>query len=213
LEELLKIYPEEAVTNQRYAKIAKALGNKTTKQVASRLKVYFTKLALAGLEVPGKIPNISKAEKKKKKNENKCTIVEKVYEGSESVLSKIETINEGFYKKPKVLIEENNLDLISLNEQLPNFGFVGSNQVVQNIVYYGIVCVCCNVSPIVGNKYSCVQCWKNSGDLVNLCDDCFASEERMKLLQHPDTHRFAPCKKKNSGLDFNPEENEKQYLF
>lgn len=41
---------------RRFAKIAKALGNRTTRQVASRLQKYFQKLHAAGLPVPGRVP-------------------------------------------------------------------------------------------------------------------------------------------------------------
>lgn len=66
LEELLVEYPPEVVEMRRFAKIARALGNRTTKQVASRLQKFFKKLHSAGLPVPGRIPksnrqNMSKA--------------------------------------------------------------------------------------------------------------------------------------------------------
>lgn len=41
---------------RRFAKIAKALGNRTARQVASRLQKYFQKLHAAGLPVPGRQP-------------------------------------------------------------------------------------------------------------------------------------------------------------
>lgn len=41
---------------RRFAKIARALGNRTTKQVASRLQKYFKKLHSAGMPIPGRIP-------------------------------------------------------------------------------------------------------------------------------------------------------------
>lgn len=41
---------------RRFTKIAKALGNRTPRQVASRLQKYFQKLHAAGLPVPGRIP-------------------------------------------------------------------------------------------------------------------------------------------------------------
>lgn len=41
---------------RRFAKIAKALGNRTPRQVASRLQKYFQKLHAAGLPVPGRVP-------------------------------------------------------------------------------------------------------------------------------------------------------------
>lgn len=56
LEELLEIYPEEAIESRRYKKVAKALGTRTTVQVMSRIQKYFTKLAKAGLPIPGRQP-------------------------------------------------------------------------------------------------------------------------------------------------------------
>lgn len=56
LEELLVEYPPEPIEMRRFAKIAKALGNRTARQVASRLQKYFQKLHAAGLPVPGRIP-------------------------------------------------------------------------------------------------------------------------------------------------------------
>lgn len=41
---------------RRFTKIAKALGNRTARQVASRLQKYFQKLHAAGLPIPGRIP-------------------------------------------------------------------------------------------------------------------------------------------------------------
>lgn len=49
LEELLVEYPPEPIEMRRFTKIAKALGNRTPRQVASRLQKYFQKLHAAGL--------------------------------------------------------------------------------------------------------------------------------------------------------------------
>jgi len=74
LEELLEIYPDEAIASHRWKKIANALGNRTPKQVASRTQKYFIKLAKQGKPVPGRLPNlefyINKAKNKKKKENN-----------------------------------------------------------------------------------------------------------------------------------------------
>ncbi|CAG9575578.1 unnamed protein product [Danaus chrysippus] len=56
LEELLEIFPEEAVESRRCKKIADALGTRTPVQVMSRIQKYFTKLAKAGLPIPGRAP-------------------------------------------------------------------------------------------------------------------------------------------------------------
>lgn len=59
LEELLLKYPPEEVESRRWEKIANALGNRTTTQVASRVQKYFIKLAKAGLPILGRIPNVA----------------------------------------------------------------------------------------------------------------------------------------------------------
>lgn len=60
LEDLLVEYPTERIEMQRFAKIAKALGTRTTNQVASRCQKYFKQLYLAGLPVPGRLPKSSR---------------------------------------------------------------------------------------------------------------------------------------------------------
>ena len=61
LEELLIKYPEERIEMHRFSKIAKALGNRTAKQVSSRVQKYFQKLHSAGMPIPGRIPKNRRA--------------------------------------------------------------------------------------------------------------------------------------------------------
>ncbi|XP_034947170.1 ZZ-type zinc finger-containing protein 3 [Chelonus insularis] len=56
LEQLLIEYPPENVEMKRWTKIANALGNRTPKQVSSRVQKYFIKLLRAGLPIPGRGP-------------------------------------------------------------------------------------------------------------------------------------------------------------
>ncbi|XP_078606322.1 ZZ-type zinc finger-containing protein 3-like isoform X1 [Branchiostoma floridae x Branchiostoma japonicum] len=56
LEYLLEVFPPEEIEARRWQKIAEALGNRTSKQVASRVQKYFIKLAKAGLPIPGRMP-------------------------------------------------------------------------------------------------------------------------------------------------------------
>eukprot|EP00794_Sanderia_malayensis_P015671 gene15671-17251_t len=85
LEKLLQVYPPEDVEARRWEKIAKALGNRTPKQlfksidlsallsvvlrisavVSSRVQKYFIKLARAGLPIPGRAPHMSNHKKSK----------------------------------------------------------------------------------------------------------------------------------------------------
>jgi len=64
LENLLVEYPPEEVEAQRWSKIAKALGNRTPIQVASRVQKYFVRLAKEGLPIPGRMPNLAAHSKK-----------------------------------------------------------------------------------------------------------------------------------------------------
>ncbi|XP_053952788.1 ZZ-type zinc finger-containing protein 3 [Anastrepha ludens] len=68
LEELLIEYPAEAIESRRYVKIAKALGNRTTQQVCSRVQKYFQKLHDAGLPIPGRRPKSRRAGQAKTKH-------------------------------------------------------------------------------------------------------------------------------------------------
>ncbi|KAJ1171424.1 hypothetical protein NDU88_003286 [Pleurodeles waltl] len=58
LEQLLLKFPPEEVESRRWQKIADCLGNRTAKQVASRVQKYFIKLTKAGIPVPGRTPNL-----------------------------------------------------------------------------------------------------------------------------------------------------------
>ncbi|XP_027729911.1 ZZ-type zinc finger-containing protein 3 isoform X2 [Vombatus ursinus] len=64
LEQLLLKYPPEEVESRRWQKIADELGNRTAKQVASRVQKYFIKLTKAGIPVPGRTPNLYMYSKK-----------------------------------------------------------------------------------------------------------------------------------------------------
>uniref|UniRef100_A0A9J8AJB3 ZZ-type zinc finger-containing protein 3 n=1 Tax=Cyprinus carpio carpio TaxID=630221 RepID=A0A9J8AJB3_CYPCA len=64
LEQLLLKFPPEEVESKRWQKIADELGNRTAKQVASRVQKYFIKLTKAGIPVPGRTPNVCMYSKK-----------------------------------------------------------------------------------------------------------------------------------------------------
>lgn len=73
LEELLFIFPEEAVEMSRYKKVAEALGTRTAIQVMSRIQKYFAKLAKAGLPIPGRVPKGASQSKPKSMYYTKST--------------------------------------------------------------------------------------------------------------------------------------------
>ncbi|XP_037953674.1 ZZ-type zinc finger-containing protein 3-like [Teleopsis dalmanni] len=73
LEQLLIEYPAEPIEQKRFAKIARALGNRTPQQVASRVQKYFLKLHNAGMPVPGRIPKARRLQSAKHKMFQKPT--------------------------------------------------------------------------------------------------------------------------------------------
>jgi len=92
LENLLLKYPHEKVAAHRWEKIAKALGSRTPKQVASRTQKYFIKLAKRGLEVPGKMPNLeyytSSRAKKRKRRQKAAALLNQQRSGNNINLSR-----------------------------------------------------------------------------------------------------------------------------
>lgn len=58
LEDLLTVFPDEEIAAHRWQKIARALGNRTPRQVASRVQKFFIRLAKEGKPIPGKPPNL-----------------------------------------------------------------------------------------------------------------------------------------------------------
>lgn len=78
LENLLMVFPDEAVPANRWKKIAAELGNRTPKQVANRTQKYFMKLEKRGQTIPSKMSNVelyveqpNQKEKEKKKRKIK----------------------------------------------------------------------------------------------------------------------------------------------
>lgn len=72
LEELLNKFPPEPTESHRFAKIAKAMGNRTPKQIASRVQKFFKKLHEANLPIPGSSCNKSlRRQAKSRKNQFK----------------------------------------------------------------------------------------------------------------------------------------------
>jgi len=92
LEDLLLKYPHEKVAAHRWEKIAKALGSRTPKQVASRTQKYFIKLAKRGLDVPGKMPNLeyytSSRAKKRKRRQKAAALLNQQRTGNNINLSR-----------------------------------------------------------------------------------------------------------------------------
>ncbi|XP_014666521.1 PREDICTED: ZZ-type zinc finger-containing protein 3-like [Priapulus caudatus] len=116
LEELLITYPPEEVEARRWQKIAKALGNRTSQQVASRVQKYFIKLARAGLPIPGRTPNLA------------CHVVKRFGMGARSARSAYPYCNSTFlasYSAPVFMPDED--DLSSMGDSVEAWGSRGDS--------------------------------------------------------------------------------------
>lgn len=186
LEELLAIYPSEEVEARRWEKIARALGNRTTLQVQSRVQKYFIKLAKSGLPIPGRVPNITNTFRKIKprakflqqalnlnstfmtsyqlpaalKNEPFNPAVK------EELEKEVKKESDTPIEKPVKNKEENELtNLMKLKENI--LKEVRKNN---DSVHRGYECSKCKQNPIRGVRWSCIDCSPSQN--VNLCSTC-----------------------------------------
>jgi len=122
LEDLLLKYPHEKVAAHRWEKIAKALGTRTPKQVASRTQKYFIKLAKRGLDVPGKMPNLeyytSSRAKKRKRRQKAAALLNQQRSGnninlsrSNPTLFKMSDDSDDFSDSDDILSDTDTLDM------------------------------------------------------------------------------------------------------
>eukprot|EP01130_Rhizamoeba_saxonica_P009414 TRINITY_DN3825_c0_g1_i1.p1 TRINITY_DN3825_c0_g1~~TRINITY_DN3825_c0_g1_i1.p1 ORF type:complete len:358 (+),score=64.11 TRINITY_DN3825_c0_g1_i1:255-1328(+) len=175
LERLLDIYPDETIASHRWEKIARALGNRTPKQVASRVQKYFIKLAKAGLPVPGKPPNLQYYTKTKKENSEHSEDPDKVT---------IHTGNIAYYKPPPVLMPEIVSNCVPKHEVIIQPIYTKYDP--HDIVHYSYECVNCKDGPIIGVRYKCLDCPVSAN--VNICKLC--KDNNYESETHLATHSF-----------------------
>ncbi|KAK2565814.1 ZZ-type zinc finger-containing protein 3 [Acropora cervicornis] len=142
LEKLLQIYPQEEVESKRWEKIANALGNRTLKQVASRVQKYFIKLAKSGLPVPGRMPNLPRTGVRSKRSAHHYQT--------------LGFRNSTFFPsyRPKVFMDEDD----------------DASSVATDDTAGYVSCDGCGTSPISGTRWHCTECSKDSS--VDFCTAC-----------------------------------------
>lgn len=212
LENLLIEYPDEEVSAHRWAKIARALGNRTPKQVASRTQKYFIKLQKMGIPVPGKPPsmtgylnkinNITAPPKKKQKTGDH-------EDSDDDIISHTKRVE--YYVPPPVLMMDNRRlfkprtdlpqelsNLSSTVHNTPEYqellallksGDAESNRnerVVprDNVSHAGYRCDGCDMDPIMGARWHCKEC--HEFDLCSCCHD-----SKFEAQSHKHTHQMS----------------------
>ncbi|KAM6948383.1 ZZ-type zinc finger-containing protein 3 isoform 1-T2 [Aplochiton taeniatus] len=217
LEQLLLKFPPEEVETKRWQKIADALGNRTAKQVASRVQKYFIKLTKAGIPVPGRTPNMymynKKASSKRQHHLNKhlyrpstflTSYEPPVYMDDEDERSAFfnslqdpsadDSDEEGvpmeFRHLPeyKELLELKRLKKQKLQE------FQEESSVAQHM---GYKCDVCGMEPIQGVRWHCQDCPSdNAVDFCSNCSDCL-----FKTETHKPSHHLEPVCQADTFLD------------
>ncbi|CAB3991739.1 ZZ-type zinc finger-containing 3 isoform X1 [Paramuricea clavata] len=206
LERLLQVFPQEPVEAKRWSKIANALGNRTPKQVASRVQKYFIKLARSGLPIPGREPNLTRVLPKQ---------VPRVRSTQQQAVN---FRNSTFFPsyKPRVYMEDNDdvnslassddLADISDDETIPKElrntkeyweilqlkrlkrKRAEQQHMLSKVEHVGYVCDLCGMSPIIGVRWHCVEC---PGDRsTDFCSDCVSIEKDNGV--HRSSHKMEP---------------------
>ncbi|KAM9130189.1 ZZ-type zinc finger-containing protein 3 isoform 2-T3 [Pangshura tecta] len=218
LEQLLLKYPPEEVESRRWQKIADELGNRTAKQVASRVQKYFIKLTKAGIPVPGRTPNLYLYSKKSSsrrqhplnkhlfkpstfmtsheppvymdEDDDRSSFQSHMDAAAEEEVSDEESIPISYRELPeyKELLELKKLKKQKLQQMHAESGFVQ---------HVGFKCDNCGTEPIQGIRWHCRDCPQEmSLDFCDSCSDCLHETEI-----HKEDHQLQPIYRAETFLD------------
>ncbi|XP_049602718.1 ZZ-type zinc finger-containing protein 3 isoform X2 [Syngnathus scovelli] len=191
LEELLIKFPPEEVESKRWQKIADELGNRTAKQVASRVQKYFIKLTKAGIPVPGRTPNLymytKKATSKRQHHLNKHLSRPSTFLTSYEppvFMDDDDDERVAFYGAMHDLADDDSdddgipVDLRNLPEykellELKRLKKLKLQELCEDkagVRHLGYKCDVCGVQPIQGVRWHCQDCPPDS--TVDFCANC-----------------------------------------
>lgn len=214
LEQLLVKFPPEEVESRRWQKIADELGNRTAKQVASRVQKYFIKLTKAGIPVPGRTPNLcmytKKASSKRQHHLNKHLYRPSTFLTSYEPPVYMDEDDErsGYYSSMQdpsaddsdeegIPVELRNLpeykELLEL-KRLKKQTLQEIQEDKAGVRHVGFKCDVCGMEPIQGVRWHCQDCPpENSVDFCSNCSDCLYKTEthkpdhHLEPVHHPET--------------------------
>ncbi|XP_030061268.1 ZZ-type zinc finger-containing protein 3 isoform X2 [Microcaecilia unicolor] len=219
LEQLLLKYPPEEVESRRWQKIADELGNRTAKQVASRVQKYFIKLTKAGIPVPGRTPNLYMYSKKSSSRRqhplNKHLFKPSTFMTSHEppVYMDEEDDRPTFYNRDMDAAAEGETsdeesippayrELAEYKELLKLKKL--KKQKLQQIhmesgfvQHVGFKCDNCGTEPIQGIRWHCQDCPPQIAmDFCDSCSDCLYETET-----HKEDHHLEPVYRAETFLD------------
>lgn len=214
MEELLVEYPPEPIEMRRFAKIARALGNRTTKQVASRVQKFFKKLHSAGMPIPGRMPKSGRYDTylrscKMFRNQVRSStffpaqdvpvIMPEDDDGGPSISSNSIPVDTNFHLKGQsscITVDQES------DEETPGSDDSKVMKLLQRIKmdkerfkrvnrlyseHIGYKCDVCSEDPILGTRWHCVTCTQSS---IDFCSDCLVTQALDPCKRHPIAHRF-----------------------
>ncbi|XP_037642214.1 ZZ-type zinc finger-containing protein 3 [Sebastes umbrosus] len=217
LEQLLVKFPPEEVESRRWQKIADGLGNRTSKQVASRVQKYFIKLTKAGIPVPGRTPNLcmytKKASSKRQHHLNKhlyrpstflTSYEPPVYMDEDdersAYYSSVQDPSADDSDDEAIPVELRNLpeykELLEL-KRLKKQTLQEIHEDKAGMRHAGYKCDVCGMEPIQGVRWHCQDCPQdNSVDFCSNCSDCL-----FKTETHKPNHHLEPVHQADTFLD------------
>ncbi|XP_012256270.2 ZZ-type zinc finger-containing protein 3 [Athalia rosae] len=207
LEELLIEYPPEEVEMRRWTKIANALGNRTPKQVSSRVQKYFIKLLRAGLPIPGRGPKV-RMDVKRGTNHR--------HQRNNYLLLKPSTFFPHQDMPFNFGEDARHLSIIEDSEDDCGNGTLGDtaemrhiqllrlvkaekgNEQLRAYSHIGYRCLVCKEEPLKGTRWHCKDC---EGEM-NFCGDCAVAQWETDTPIHPPSHRLIAVRPTQSNRTY-----------
>ncbi|XP_066600529.1 ZZ-type zinc finger-containing protein 3-like [Prorops nasuta] len=213
LEELLIEYPPEEIEMRRWTKIANALGNRTPKQVSSRVQKYFIKLLRAGLPIPGRGPKVKLDSKKSishrhQRNNYWLHRRSTFFPHQEIAFANDENKEHIIAEESEEDVENNVLGDTPELRQIELLREIKVEKEQGNSVTYthfGYKCTICGEEPLKGTRWHCTDCQTG----VDLCSDCAVSQIESENPVHEALHKLNPIRAPNHSkcydLDYFPQ--------
>ncbi|XP_015124990.1 ZZ-type zinc finger-containing protein 3 [Diachasma alloeum] len=213
LEELLIEYPPEEVEMKRWTKIANALGNRTPKQVSSRVQKYFIKLLKAGLPIPGRGPKVKTDFKKGLHHRNLKGLLRRSTFFPHQDFNDYEE-REETRSHPSITTEDSEDDAgpstgseeTSELRQIQLLKRIKTEKEEQGPLYqhFGYKCSICDEEPLKGTRWHCTECPD-----VDLCSDCAVAQMEAVNPVHTPLHRLTDIRppecSRNYDKDYLPQ--------
>ncbi|XP_043462949.1 ZZ-type zinc finger-containing protein 3 [Leptopilina heterotoma] len=201
LEELLVEYPPEEVEMRRWTKIANALGNRTPKQVSSRVQKYFIKLLRAGLPIPGRGPKVKldtrrnlafRNQRQSQQFYKKSTFFphQEISCGIDD--PKDQAVRDEIGEGTGNGSEDDNPEIrqIELLRQVKDEKETVSSVPFEHV---GYKCFVCEEEPLKGTRWHCTKC----PDEVDMCADCAVAQLEAENPVHDPMHALTPIRPPN----------------